>query len=71
MTKQAQILPMDEICQNCRFFVVESAESGFCHRYPPAVVDWYTPVNVSLPVITSMYHFPAVDSRDWCGEFRK
>lgn len=54
--------PPEEVCANCKFFVVDKEEDyGRCHRYPPVVVpeaDLYS------------FEFPVVNEDDFCGEHK-
>jgi hypothetical protein len=48
-------------CVSCAFFMCELIEDvGFCHRYPPTIIE-----------IEGDYDscYPVTSRSDWCGEF--
>jgi hypothetical protein len=48
-------------CVSCAFFMCELKEDlGFCHRYPPTIIE-----------IEGDYDscYPVTSRSDWCGEF--
>lgn len=45
-------------CDTCKFFNPTRA-GGNCHRFPPQAGG----------VVDGRFHFPRVDSSDWCGEW--
>lgn len=57
---------MTPACTNCAF-----ARKGWilvrCHRYPPQ----RSPLIAAGSSFMAFAAFPAVDNKDWCGEYRK
>lgn len=64
-TSNKKIKRVKRICANCKYAVNGSNSFGRdaleCRRFPPMILN-HAPDDCG---------FPLVDSRQWCGEFRK
>lgn len=64
----------EEICLNCRYFLLASqSEIGHCRRKPPVVMpfDWDLRLDAgdSVEQLETRSVFPVVPIDEWCGDF--
>lgn len=57
----AVAMMFDELCGNCKFFLLTEGKDGKCRRYPPTIVNSNEKVMSRSPRITSNY---------WCGQWK-
>jgi len=62
-------------CAECKFFDSDAPDTrgGRCRRFPPSFCSRsFVEVTLKndLQNSDSWWHFPGVDSSDWCGEFQ-
>jgi hypothetical protein len=71
---------MKEKCETCRFWEKWSGREGygFCHRYPPPVVEEEPEEDSEPNIAVEPYlpedgraRWPAVSSGEWCGEWKE
>lgn len=53
-------------CSDCIFFEPREQSGGWCHRYPPVIVNETYESGQSQ----TCQYFPWMEAKEWCGEFK-